>query len=262
MNPDNRTRPMTHRLLPLFTTAMLAMAMACAALPARAQPIKAVTEESSYTYVRNGKVAGPATEIVEATLKRAGFADHKLALYPWARAYDLALQEPNTLIFLIARTPARETQFKWAGEFMRIEYHLYKLRSRKDVVVRNLADAKAYAVGVMRDDVRQQYLQSRGFDKLVVSARNSDSVRMLLDGRVQLLPLPETDMVRFCREANIEPGALEKVLTLNEMTTGIYMAYSRGTPDETVARTRTAFDQLKSEGLVGRLMGSAAKTAP
>jgi polar amino acid transport system substrate-binding protein len=261
MNPDNRTPPMTHRRpLALFTTAMLAAA--CVLLPARAQHIKAVTEESSYTYLRDGKVAGPATEIVEATLKRAGLTDHKLALYPWARAYDLALQEPNTLIFLIARTPARETQFKWAGEFMRIEYHLYKLRSRKDVVVRNLADAKAYAVGVMRDDVRQQYLQSRGFDKLVVSARNSDSVRMLLDGRVQLLPLPETDMVRFCREANIEPGALEKVLTLNEMTTGIYMAYSRGTLDETVARTRAAFDQLKSEGLVGRLMGSAVKAGP
>jgi len=230
-------------------------------MPAAAQPIKAVTEESSYTYVRDGKVAGPATEIVEAALKRAGLSDHRIALYPWARAYDMALQEPNTLIYLIARTPAREAQFKWAGEFLRIEYHLYKLRSRKDVVVRNLGDAKAYTVGVMRDDVRQQYLQSRGFDKLVVSARNSDSLRMLVDGRVQLLPLPDTDMLRFCREANIDPASLEKVLTLNEMTTGIYMAYSRGTPDETVARTRAAFDQLKSEGTVARLMASA-KTAP
>lgn len=242
-------------------SALIALLAASAALHAHAQAIKAVTEESSYTFVRGGKVAGPATEIVEATLKRAGLNDHKIGLYPWARAYDMALQEPNTLIFLIARTPAREAQFKWAGEFLRIEYHLYKLRSRKDVAVRNLQDAKAFAVGVMRDDVRQQYLQSRGFDKLVVSARNSDSLRMLVDGRVQLLPLPDTDMLRFCKEANIDPASLEKVMTLNEMTTGIYMAYSRGTPDDTVARTRQAFDQLKAEGMVGRLM-SSAKTAP
>lgn len=241
--------------------ALIALLAAMAPWRCGAETIQAVTEESSYTFVRHGKVAGPATEIVEAALKRAGLGDHKIGLYPWARAYDMALQEPNTLIYLIARTPARETQFQWAGEFLRIEYHLYKLRRRTDVVVRNLQDARAYTVGVMRDDVRQQYLQSRGFDKLVVSARNSDSLRMLVDGRVQLLPLPDTDMLRFCKEAHIDPASLEKVLTLNEMTTGIYMAYSRGTPEGTVARTRQAFDQLKAEGMVGRLM-SSAKTAP
>ncbi|HJV70013.1 transporter substrate-binding domain-containing protein [Ideonella sp.] len=237
--------------------ALLVLTMSALAAPAiRAEPIQIVTEDSSYTYLQGGKVAGPATEIVEATLKRAGLSDYRIALYPWARAYDMALQEPNTLIFLIARTPAREAQFKWAGEFMRIEYHLYKLRSRHDVTVRNLDDARQYAVGVMRDDVRQQYLQSRGFDKLVVSARNADSLRMLLERKVHLLPLPENDVIRFCKEANVDPAALEKVLTLSEMTTGIYMAYSHSTPNETVARTRAAFDRLKADGTVARLMNS------
>jgi len=237
--------------------ALLALMLATLAGPAcRAEPIQVVTEDSSYTYLQDGKVAGPATAIVETALQRAGLADYRIALYPWARAYDMALQQPNTLIFLIARTQAREQQFKWAGEFMRIEYHLYKLRSRRDVVVRNLDEARQFAVGVMRDDVRQQYLQSRGFDKLVVSARNADSLRMLLDHKVHLLPLPENDVIRFCKEADVDPAALEKVLTLGEMTTGIYMAYSHTTPNETVARTRAAFDRLKADGTVARLMNS------
>jgi polar amino acid transport system substrate-binding protein len=235
-------------------TALLSLLLALAGPSLRAETIKVVTEDSSYTYLHEGKVAGPATEIVEAALQRASLGDYRIGLYPWARAYDMALQEPNTLIYLIARTPARETQFKWAGEFMRIEYHLYKLRSRKDVQARNLDEARRYAVGVMRDDVRQQYLQSHGFDKLVVSARNADSLRMLLDGKVQLLPLPENDVIRFCKEARVDPASLEKVLTLNEMTTGIYMAYSRNTPDETVSRTRAAFDKLRTDGTVARLM--------
>lgn len=233
------------------------LALALFAATSQAQTIKVVTEDSSYTYLQDGKVAGPATEIVEMSLKRAGLTDYRLALYPWARAYDMALQEPSTLIFLIARTPARETQFQWAGEFMRIQYHLYKLRDRNDVVVNDLSDARRYAVAVMRDDVRQQYLQSRGFDKLVVSARNSDSLRMLLDRKVALLPLPENDVTRFCKEAQVDPAALQKVLTLDEMTTGIYMAYSRGTPDEIVKRTRAAFDKLKADGTVARLMRPA-----
>jgi polar amino acid transport system substrate-binding protein len=236
------------------STALLALSLLIAGGAASSETIKAVTEDSSYTYLRDGKVAGPATEIVETTLKRAGLTDYQVALYPWARAYDMAMREPNTLIFLIARTPAREAQFKWAGEFMRIEYHLYKLRSRKDVTVRSLDDARRYAVAVMRDDVRQQYLQSRGFDKLAVSARNGDSLRMLLDGKVQLLPLPENDVARFCKEAHVDPSALEKVFTLSEMTTGIYMAFSLGTADDTVARAHAAFDKLKADGTVARLM--------
>jgi polar amino acid transport system substrate-binding protein len=240
--------------LPSLATAILVALLAGHPAAASAGTIKAVTEESSYTFMHKGRVAGPATEIVEATLKRAGLADHRFAMYPWARAYDMALREPDTLIYLIARTPAREAKFKWAGEFLRIEYHLYKLRSRTDVTVRSLADAKAYSVAVMRDDVRHQYLHARGFGKLVVSSRNIDTLRMLADGRAQLVPLPEADVPRFCREAGIEPAALEKVLTLDEMTTGIWMAYSLATSDDTVARTRKAFDQLKAEGLVTRLM--------
>jgi polar amino acid transport system substrate-binding protein len=241
----------------MFARFLAPLTLGLLAAASQAETIKVVTEDSSYTYVHAGKVAGPATDIVEMALKRAGLTDYRISLYPWARAYDMALQEPSTLIYLIARTPSRETQFKWAGEFMRIEYHLYKLRDRNDVVVHSLDDAKRYAVAVMRDDVRQQYLQSRGFDKLVVSARNSDSLRMLLDRKVALLPLPENDVTRFCKEAQVDPAALQKVLTLDEMTTGIYMAYSHGTPDEVVNRTRAAFDKLKADGTVTRLMRPA-----
>jgi polar amino acid transport system substrate-binding protein len=237
----------------------MALAGALASAGAQAQTIKVVTEDSSYTYVKDGKVSGPATEILEAALKRAGLSDHKIALYPWARAYHMAQNEPNVLIYLIARTAAREAEFKWAGEFMRIEYHLYKLRGRQDVTVNTLDDAKAYSTAVMRDDVRYQYLQSRGFDKLVPSARNPDSLKMLLDRRVQLVPLAANDMLRYCKEAGVDPNALEKVLTLNEMTTGIYMAYSLATSDDIVNRTREAFEQVKAEGMVARLMVGGAR---
>ena len=243
----------------LFAPVMaLAAALACA--NAQADGIKVVTEDSSYTYLRDGKVTGPATEIVEATMKRAGLTDYKVALYPWARAYDLALQEPNVLIFLIARTQGREAQFKWAGEFMRIEYHLYKLRDRDDVVVHNLQDAKAYAVGVMRDDVRQQYLQSQGFTRLVVSAQNGDNFRKLLHRQVQLVPMPERDARQLCEESHIDCAAmLEKVYTLDGLSTGLFMAYGRATPDDVVARTRAAFEKVKADGTLARLMGWPAR---
>lgn len=239
---------MTRLLAGIF----LLPALVCAS--AYAQNIKVVTEDTAYSYLQNGKVSGPASAVVEATLQRAGLNDYRIGLYPWARAYDMALQEPNVLIYLIARTPARESLFKWVGELTRIEYHFYKLRERKDIQVRALQDAKNYSVGVLRDDVRHHYLLEQGFTKLVVSARNRDNFKLLLNRQVQLVPMPERDVIVLCEEARIDCASLEKVHTLEALVTGLYMAYSRSTSDEVVARSRAAFDTLKAGGVVGRLM--------
>ncbi len=221
--------------------------------PAQAQSIRAVTETTPYTFVAGGKVVGTATEVVELTLQRAGLTDYSVHLYPWARAYDMALKEPQVLIFLIARTAAREQQFHWAGEIMQIQYHLYRLK-RRSLEVTDLASARAYTIGVMRDDVRQQYLRSRGFDKLVVSAQPLDNFRKLLSGQVDLVPLTADDATMLCKETGFDCADLQRVLTLDEASTGLYMAYSRQTPLEVVQRTRQAFEKLKAEGLVKRTM--------
>lgn len=237
--------------------ALLTTVLALWCLAATAQTVRPVTEATPYTYLRDGKVAGPATEIVEATLQRAGFADFKVQIYPWARAYDMALNEPNVLIFLIARTPAREPLFKWVGEFMKMEYHLYKLKDRADVVVSRLDDARRYTVGTMRDDLRHHYLQSKGFTRLVVSAQNMDNFRKLINRKVQLIPLPENDALQLCRDTGFDCNQLEKVHTLDELTAALYMAYSPSTDDTTVERTRKAFDELKAEGRVREVMNAA-----
>lgn len=226
----------------------LAVLALLAQSPARAQVIQGVTELTPYSYMQGGRVAGPATEIVEATLRRAGVDDYRIGMYPWARAYDLALKEPNVLIYLIARTPAREAQFKWVGEFMRIEYFFYKLRSRTDVTLNHPDDARAYVIGVTRDDVRHQHLQAKGYTKLVVSGQISDNFSKLLSGQVQLLVLPENDALMLCQESHFDCDKLQKLVPLEGLATPLYMAFSTATPDATVERARRAFEAVKAEG--------------
>lgn len=233
----------------------LLIAAALIAPLAHADTIRAVTEATPYTFLKNGKVAGPATEVVEATLKRAGFSDYQVSLYPWARSYDMALKEPNVLIYLIARTLARENQFKWAGEIMKVQYHLFKLKDRGEVVIKDLQDARAYTIGVMRDDVRYQYLQAKGFTKLVISGQSVDNFNMLLNRRVDVVPLNDRDATSLCQETLFNCANLEKILTLHEMSTGLYMAYSKSTPDAVVERTQAAFEKIKADGGLRRIMG-------
>jgi polar amino acid transport system substrate-binding protein len=232
----------------LFITATLA------APAVHAQAVHAVSESTAYTYLQDGKPAGPAMELVELSLQKAGLSGYRVSIYPWARSYDLALKEPNVLIFLIARTPARESLFKWAGEFMRIQYHFYKLRDRRDITIKSLDDARAYTVGVMRDDVRHQYLQARGFNKLVVSGQPLDNFRKLLNRQVQIVPLPDADVAQMCEQAPFDCSRLERLYTLDEITSSLQMAYSLSTPDAVVERTRAAFQKLVAEGRVKRVM--------
>lgn len=240
----------------LVTKLLLGLSWACAFTSLSAQTIQAVTEDAPpYTYVQHGRVAGPVTEVVEQSLLRAGFKDYRVNLYPWARAYDLAQKQPHVLIFLIARTPAREALFHWTGEIMKIEYHLYRWRGRA-VEVHHLDAARAYSIGVMRDDVRQQYLRSKGFTKLVVSAQPLDNFRKLVSGQVDLVPLTAGEVQPLCKEAAVDCSQLERVFTLHEASTGLYMAYSRPTPPEVVERTRQAYEQLKADGTVKRILAT------
>lgn len=233
--------------------AWIAFSLGLLGAVAHAGQVRAVTEETAYSYLQDGKVSGPATEVVDATLKRAGLDDYLIGMYPWARAYDMALQEPDVLVYLIARTSEREELFRWVGEILRIDYHFYKLRERDDIQVPDLEAAKDFRVGVLRDDVRHQYLEANGFGKIVVTAQNSDNFKRLLNGQVDLVPMPEQDMLTLCDEAGIDPARVERVFTPTT-STRLYMAYSRQTDNDTVLRTQAAFARLVEEGVVARIM--------
>ena len=219
-----------------------------------AQTVRVVTETTPYVYMQGDKIAGPATEILHKTLQLANIKDYSLTMYPWARAYDMALKEPNVLIYLIARTPERDPQFQWVGELLQVRYALYKLKDRSDISAANLDAARNYVVGVMRDDLRHQFLQRQGFTRLVVSAQSTDNFAQLVNRKVDMVPLSESGALAQCQTTHFDCAGLEKVLTLDEMTTGVYMAYSKFTSAELVARTQAAFEQLRANGTVRRAM--------
>ena len=120
----------------------------------------------------------------------------------------------------------------------------------------DLEAAKAYRVGVLRDDVRHQYLQANGFKKIVVTAHNGDNFKRLLNGQVDLIPMPERDMLAQCKEAGLDPSEVERTLSPGN-STQLYMAFSRQTDDATVLRTQAAFETLQADGTLARLMGGS-----
>lgn len=249
---------MTMKTLHRRLAAGLALAAALCAGPLAAQTLNVVTESTPNSYLQDGRVVGQATEVVELTLKRAGIADYRIDLYPWARAVDIALREPYVLIYLIARTPERESRFRWVGEVKRIRYFFYALPDRSDLQLKQVDDARERTIGVVRDDVRQQYLQNRGFRRLAVSAQPLENLRKLIYRQVDLIALTENEASTLCNETRPECPGLVRLLPLDDLRNGLYMAYSLATPEAFAARTSAAFETLRADGSLARIMATPA----
>jgi len=223
-----------------------------------AQTITVATEESPpLNFTKDGKVQGPATALVEATLKAAKL-DFKVDVYPWARAMAMATEQPNVLIFSLGRTAEREPNFKWVGEITPFRYSLYKLKKRADIKLTKLDDAKKYSVGVVRDDVLAKHLLGKGFTAgstqgLQEVNSNDLNLQKLEAGRIDMFPISEAALELRCEKNKIDCSQFEPAIEL-ELVNHLYMAYSKATPDDVVERTRTAYKGLAKDGTVKKLL--------
>ncbi len=230
------------------------LGMVHAAEEERAGVLQVVTEHSPpLQYAEGGKVFGPAVDIVEAVLREAGLA-WRIQAMPWARAYKTATTQPDVLIFSISRTREREPLFTWVGPIVPIRYGLYALRSRQDIVVGSLEDAKRYLTGVVNQDVRHQYLLGQGFPEgkqsgLFPVSDQELNYRMLFAGRIDLIAMGNL----ACLSGRVECSKLRKVVDLEALDSGLYMAFSRGSHPGWVDRVRSAFASLRDSGALQKL---------
>ena len=220
---------------------------------AEAQDIKIVTEElPPYNYTDNGVVTGMATEVVRAVLDELELRVDDIRVYPWARAYKSALEQPNVLIYSISRTPEREELFKWVGEVAPLNIYLFKLAARTDIQLVTLENAKQYLIGVGRDSAPEQYLMLKGFVKkkhLDNTGNLKQNLLKLVNQRVDLVPTTELSFFYQARLLGYDPALFTKARKIEELSKLLYMAFSRQTSDELVDRFRKALEAVKNQGV-------------
>ncbi|RZM83375.1 hypothetical protein C3B51_07055 [Pseudoalteromonas rubra] len=178
---------------------------------------------------QHGKVQGVAAKKVNKLLSDLNIkAD--IQVMPWARAYKIAVNEPGTLIFSIVRTPAREDLFHWLGVLMSTKTYLISLRKRSDIKVERLSDLLNYRVGVKRDDVVFQYLQSKGMlDTIVVLPETFVTVKMLLKGRADIIAASPIHLDYMCEKIGCKRSDFRFLFELDELSNDFYLAANRQT---------------------------------
>lgn len=217
----------------------------------RAEPLRVVTEElPPYSMTVNGKPGGMATEVVQAVLDEMG--EHSsIQVMPWARAYDIALNGRNVLIYSLARTPAREQLFTWVEPIASGHWKLYSLDP--NLRLHSLDEARRYQIATVKDDVGEQFLLDNGFEigkNLQSSNRYDINYEKLRMGRIDLWIVNETNANYIVKQLGQDPAqTLYPVLDLDGLGgNGLNIAFSRNTSTETVARFRQGLEKVRASG--------------
>jgi polar amino acid transport system substrate-binding protein len=196
------------------------------------------------SFMIEDKVAGCSTEIVQEIMKRNNI-NLPIALKPWDMAYQEALKNPNTIIYSIDKSPAREGSFKWVGPIAQDTSFLYA-RVDSDVSIKDLNDAKQYSICVYKDDTIQQYLYREGFRTLVLAEDNKDMSRMLMTGKVQLWAIGELAVKRLAWQGESNPEQMKKVFKIRN--NDLFIGFYKDTPDKIVSQFQATLDDMKKDG--------------
>ncbi len=222
----------------------------------QAQDITFVTENyPPFQISEPGRpLRGFAIDIVEAVKKNAHM-DIKINVYPWARAYRMALGKPGTFIFSLARTRERENLFIWVGEYFTATTAVYCLKSRKDIVINSLEDAKKYITGTPRGDAGALLLENNGFkspDQLHYLVNQEQAIKMLYQNRVDLNVNNDVGFLEALKKINLSAGLFKKVFIISKMP--MCIAANKDTDPAIVDRMRRALEQIKRSGIHKKLL--------
>lgn len=216
-------------------------------ISAQQSKFQVITEEfAPYSYVKENKAIGKNVELVQLVLDELKIGSD-IQFLPWARGYNIALKEPNTLIFSIARNKQREKLFHWVGSLAAVDVCIFSLKQKKVSRVKTLEQLKNYRTVTQRDGHISQQLTQHGF----IDRKNLFSASSI-NHAIQMLYINRADFIGYPAEVlfyNLE----QKGLTPDELlhtnfcidSTALYLALSINTPQETVEQFKKALVKVK-----------------
>ena len=198
-------------------------------------------------YVENGVLVGPSVEIVKEILRRVG-SDEKIQVYPWARAYKMALEDENVILFGMTYTKVREDKFKWVGP-LATKRDILVAKKGLGIKINSLEDAKnVKSIGTLREDTRERLLKSYGFTNLEPVSDEQLNAKKLALGRIDLWTYKIPGLRTVCDLAGVNYTEFEEVYHLREIE--LMIAFSKKTSDSIVQKWRNAFNEMLADGAI------------
>ncbi len=211
-------------------------------------PLQFITHElPPLNFSDNGKPAGFCVDLVRELSLRAGVRA-PVSIMPFARAYVVATSTPNVALFFTSRSSEREALFSWVGPIANVRSDFY-VRADSAIVVNKLDDLRAVkAIITHRGSHNEEALKRLGFKNVVAVNRPEEAVRMLAENLYGDAALLITSAVvpQSLKKYGQPPNAIKPVYLARKLQG--FIAFSKGTPADVVARFQAALDGMKRDG--------------
>jgi len=241
--------------------------LAIYSITVNAQTLTVVTEEwEPYNFTVDGKPSGLAVEMVELLLKEAGIKS-EIKFFPWNRAYNMAISDPNVMIFSMGRNAEREGMFKWVFKVAPREMYFYKLKARKDIKGTSINDLKKYMIGASSsNDAGTKDLINSGFEigKNIESIEGTDpdisNLRKLISGRVDIAFFNPLNLKNLAQKNNVDISLIEPFLLMSGADhPGYWVAFSNKTDMTLFTKIKNASDKLEKSGKYKEILDKYTK---
>ncbi|HJW56185.1 MAG TPA: ABC transporter substrate-binding protein [Burkholderiaceae bacterium] len=218
-----------------------------------------ITEEyPPFNFEKDGKRQGISVDTLVEMLSLVGSRKTRddIKLWPWARGYETALKEKNTVLFATVRTNAREHLFKWVGPIMPSRIVLVAPKSR-NIIIGSIEDLNRsqYKIGVVREDVAEQLLLKLGVkpDRIFRATSGMNVAKMLQAGHIDMWAYGSPVILWNMKELGYATSDYEEVYTLSN-SESYYYAFHKNVDDKIIAQFQQALDYLKKSGKFDEIM--------
>jgi len=222
-----------------------------------AQEVMVVTEYLAPFQIKNsdGSLGGFATEIVDRLFDITN-DEPTVHVLPWARAYKMALNERNTLVYSLARTSQRDKKFEWVGKVKAERFFVWGLRSKFAKPFDSLKQAKKFRVATSKSYNSAQFVEKNGFENIYYTTQDRQTIGMLFKGRVDILVSSELVLQKLAEKYGHDFSQLIKLANVVELNNELSIAFSHGSDPALVNRFRQAYLYLQNSGELDELRQS------
>ncbi len=218
----------------------------------QSQSILVVTEDAPPLQIyKNGELTGGiAVELVQAIFKQTKLTSD-IQVYPWVRAYQMALTQKDTLIFSIAKSLERKDDFIWIAKLYSLQPNITKLKSSTDIKITSPQNISSYQIAVSRGDYGESYLKSIGLREgknLHLTIKHRNLWKLLYSNRVDAIFTNQVSAKSEIKEAGLDVKKAVIVYKIEGIASEVYLAANKHTDISIINKLQLAFQEIKNNG--------------
>lgn len=209
-----------------------------------------------YTFTQDNEFVGINTEIISEVLTEENVA-FRIESINWARAQRIVETTPNTALLAAGRSKVRENKYAWIGPLVSSSSYLFKLASRKDIVINSLSDLELYRIVLVRRGVMVDTFEEMGLtapDNLILISNASDRYKILFQKRADLLLGSDLTTPYNVRNAGYDLSAIEPVIELETNGVANHLAVNKDLSPELIEKCNQRIKALWETGYIAQVI--------